>query len=62
MNRKNRSHSRSLSGIRKHERKNSRLISDKSSDSELIEDDKECPKINIRQYTLSEKKNCGKLL
>ena len=57
MNRKTRSRSRSLSGIRKHVRKHSYLMSDKSSDSELIEDDKECSKINRMQYTLSEKKN-----
>ena len=56
MNRKSRSHSRSLSGIRKHERKNSYLMSDKNLGSELTEDDKECSKINRRQYTLSEKK------
>ena len=56
MNRKSKSHSRSLAGIRKHARKNSYLMSDKSSDSELMEDDKECSKINRRQYTLSEKK------
>ena len=57
MKRQNRSRSRSNSGIRKHNRKNMKIIQDEGSQSDNSNEDNNYTVIKKRrQYTLSEKK------